>query len=579
MNKKCRQVSLLVALTALMCVFAVPSWGSKDRNYSPDPKTIEIPDLEKDPGYYFLMAEQSESAGDAEGVLTYYKKALALDPTSAYLNTRIATLLARNRKIADALVMARSAIILDPDYEEAYTLLGKIYTVTGDRNRAVAAYGRALELKPGDRDLYVLLGSLQASQRLLADAEKTFRTMIEQFPDEKEGYFYLGKVYVEDQKYDKATEIFKELLEKRGDTAPQAHVELGAVYALQKQYPDAEEQFREAVKLDPFNINARLSLGQVLASQKKFDESYKVFEELAKLAPSNLGIQIKMALILAEQKNYDKAKEMLDGILQTKPGWDQVRFHLGRVLREQGKVAEAEKELTQIKKGQPTFVNSRIMLAIMFLRSKDLGKAIRYINEAAEQDSKDSDIMHIKGSILEELNRFQEAAGVYEKALEIEPKSGRIRYSLGNVFEKSGRRTRGLQEMERILADNPDDASAMNFIGYTLVVSGQDIPKAEKLIRRAMELKPGDGYILDSMAWVLFKTGKVDEALTNLQQAAEKVKTDPIVAEHLGDVLLEKNRKEEALEAYRRSLGVNPDNVIVQDKFRKLEEALKTGKQ
>jgi len=561
-------------MTVILLAFTAAASGAKNTDFVPDPSKIQQPDLEKDPGFFFLMAENAESAGDHEAVMNYLRKALALDPTSAYLSARVGTILARNRKIADALIMARLATLFDPVQDAAYSLLGKIYTVTNDRARATEAYGRALELKPDDRDLYVFLGSLQASQDLLADAEKTFLRMIKQFPEEREGYFYLGKVYVEDKKYDKAIELFNQILDKRSDTAPQAHMELGSVYVLQKKYSEAEEHFREAIKLDPFNISARFNLGQVLANQKRFDESYQVFEELAKLAPSNLGIQIKMALILAEQKQYDKAKEVLDSILLTKPGWDQVRFHLGRVLKEQGKIEEAEKEFVQIRKGQPTFVNSRIMLSLIFLRNKDLGKAIRYIDETIDPDTKDTDLLQIKGSILEELYRFDEATKIYEKALEIDPKDSKIRYSLGNALEKSGRRSRGLTEMERILAEKPDDAGALNFIGYTLVTSGKDIDKGERLIRRALELKPDDGYIMDSMAWVLHKRGDADEALRYLEQAVQKVKMDPIIAEHLGDILLVNNRKEEAAESYRKSLSVNPDNIIVQDKLLKLEKEL-----
>ena len=537
----------------------------------PGPKALELPNLERDPGMFFLLAEQAEAAGDTEAVLQYIRQALALDPTSAYLNTRIATILARSRKIADALIMARKATLFDPNYEEAYTLLGRIYTVTGDRLKAIEAYNRSLELKPEDRDLYVFIGSLQASQKLFPEAEKTFMKMINKFPEEKEGYFYLGKVYIEDKQYDKAIETFRSLVDKRPDSEGQVHVEMGGIYMLQKKYPEAEEEFRQAVKLDPFSVTARLNLGQALAGQKKHTESLEVFEELAKLAPSNLGIQIKMALIMAEQKQFDKAKEILDQILQSKPGWDQVRFYLGRVLREQGKLEDAEKEFTQIRKGQPTFLNSRIMLSIMFLKARELGKAVRYINEAIESESKDADLYHIKGSILEELYRYEEAAEAYKAALALDEKNTRIRYSLGNVNEKSGRRTRGLEEMEKVIGEKPDDASALNFVGYTLSVSGQDMQRAETLVRKALSLKPDDGYVLDSMGWVLFQQGKIEEALPYVEKATEKVKNDPIIAEHYGDVLLAKGRKSEAAEAYRRSLQANPDNLVVQEKLKQLE--------
>lgn len=544
----------------------------------PSPKSVSYPDLDKDPGFFFMLAEQAEMAGDTEGVVRNLKKAIQLDPDSSYLYTRVGNLLARNRRIADSLIMTQIAALLDAQNDESLTLLGKIFTVTGDRHKAIEAYSRALELKPDERELYVFIGSLQASQKMFADAEKTFTKMISQFPDEKEGYFYLGRVYVEDKKFDKGIETFKSLLDKGVDGAAQIHLELGGIHLLLKNYSEAESQFREAIKQDPTNVSARLNLGQALASQKKYKESYEVFEELSKLAPSNLGIQIKMALILAEQKQFDSAKEILDKILSTKPGWDQVRFQLGRVLKEQGKLDESEKEFVQIRKGQPTFLHSRIILALMFLKVKDFGKALKYIDEAVDSEAKDADLFHIRGSILEELNRYNEALVMYDKALEQDPTNIRIRYSKGNVLEKSGRRVQAMVEMEKILAEKPDDPSALNFVGYTLAISGKDASRAERLVRKAMELKPDDGYVMDSLGWLLFKTGKTDEALAMLEKAYEKVKTDPIIAEHLGDLLVEKNRRSEALEAYRKSLEVNPENLVVQGKLKKLESEIGSEK-
>lgn len=128
--------------------------------------------------------------------------------------------------------------------------------------------------------------------------------------------------------------------------------------------------------------------------------------------------------------------------------------------------------------------------------------------------------------------------------------------------------------MEKILQLKPDDASALNFMGYTLAQEGKDIQKAEELVRKALEIKPDDGYILDSLAWVLHKKGLDDEALEYLQKASAKVKGDPIVAEHLGDLLLLKGRKAEAAAAYKKSLEMNPDNLVVQGKLKKVQAEL-----
>ncbi len=571
------KVCLVVVISLMLMTVGPWAYAGKENPRAMKTKSEDILDLDKDPGYYFLLAEQAEARGDMQAVFQYYGKALALDPTSAYLHLRLANLMARNRRTSDALIMARMAEIYGPKHDEVYALLGKIFTITGDRPRAIESYVRALNIKPDEKDLYVFVGHLQASEKLFSDAEKTFSRMVKRFPDDKEGYFYLGKVFVETQQYDKAIETFEELLKRRPGGASQIHLELGTVYSLKADYEQAEKQFREAAQLDSFNINARLSLGQILAAQKKFDASYEVFEELSKLAPSNLGIRIRMALILAAQKQYDKAKEILNKILETRPGWDQVhqvRFHLGRVLREQGKLDEAEKELSQIPKGSPTYLNSRVVMTLMFLKTRELGKSIRYIDEAIDADRKDMELHQIRGSILEELHRYTEALKSFKEALELSEKNIKIRYAIGNVYEKSGRRTLGMKEMEAIIAEKQDDAGALNFIGYTLLITGEESDRAEKLIRKASELKPDDGYIMDSMGWMLFRQGKTEEAVEYLQKAAERAKHDPIVADHLGDVLRALGKNKEAAEAYQKSLTMNPDNLLVAAKLKELESKL-----
>ena len=95
--------------------------------------------------------------------------------------------------------------------------------------------------------------------------------------------------------------------------------------------------------------------------------------------------------------------------------------------------------------------------------------------------------------------------------------------------------------------------------------------RAESLVRKALSLKPEDGYVLDSVGWVLFQQGKTEEALSFMEKAMEKIKTDPIIAEHYGDVLLASGKKAEAADAYRKSLQANPENLVVQDKLKKLE--------
>jgi tetratricopeptide (TPR) repeat protein len=196
------------------------------------------------------------------------------------------------------------------------------------------------------------------------------------------------------------------------------------------------------------------------------------------------------------------------------------------------------------------------------------------------------------GSILDELHRFTEALQLHKKALEVmkaqrkalqamefeqdsaelEEHFIKLRYSIGNTYEKSGRRGMALAQMEGILKVKPDDAGAKNFIGYTLLILGKDLDRAEKLIRGAAEAEPDDGYITDSLGWVHFKKGQYEEAVKLIKKAAELADSDPIIYDHLGDALKALNRTKEAAEAYRKSLEINPENLLVQDKLKRLEK-------
>jgi len=108
--------------------------------------------------------------------------------------------------------------------------------------------------------------------------------------------------------------------------------------------------------------------------------------------------------------------------------------------------------------------------------------------------------------------------------------------------------------MEEILEKNPYHADALNFLGYSLAETGVEIPRARKLIEKALALKPYAGYIMDSMGWVLFQEGKAKEAIFWLEEALKKEGPDPVILEHLGDAYAVLGKDEKAREYYQKGL-------------------------
>jgi tetratricopeptide (TPR) repeat protein len=131
-------------------------------------------------------------------------------------------------------------------------------------------------------------------------------------------------------------------------------------------------------------------------------------------------------------------------------------------------------------------------------------------------------------------------------------------YSLGVLYEKTDRFEESIQQMRSLLKIDPDHADALNFIGYSYADRGINLGEAEKMIQKALQLKPGNGYMLDSLGWTYFKQNRIDLALQYLKEAAALLPNDSTIAEHLGDAYLKAGRRQEALESFQRALKFNP---------------------
>jgi tetratricopeptide (TPR) repeat protein len=135
------------------------------------------------------------------------------------------------------------------------------------------------------------------------------------------------------------------------------------------------------------------------------------------------------------------------------------------------------------------------------------------------------------------------------------------------LFEKTGRFEDGIQQMQKILAINPDHADALNFVGYSYADRGIHLSKAEEMIKKALQLKPGSAYILDSLGWVYFRQNKLDQAIRYLMESTRLQPDDATINEHLGDAYVKAGQFKEAIEIYQKTLKLNPDSKTLPGKI------------
>jgi len=170
---------------------------------------------------------------------------------------------------------------------------------------------------------------------------------------------------------------------------------------------------------------------------------------------------------------------------------------------------------------------------------------------------------------------FDGAVAFLQELLEASPDDEDLVYNLGVVHGEAGHTEESLRSMRDVLARNPDHPGALNYVGYTLAEQGQDLDEAERMITRALEQRPDDGYITDSLGWVFYMRAKpllesgdgeqaqrgralLERAIRELERAAQLTGGDPVISEHLGDAYRMLRDGPRALQFYEEALRLDP---------------------
>ena len=175
------------------------------------------------------------------------------------------------------------------------------------------------------------------------------------------------------------------------------------------------------------------------------------------------------------------------------------------------------------------------------------------------------------GTIYRRSKDYEAAARYLVEAEKLDPADRRILIEVATLYEIQGQFDEALQRIVFLYEREPEDASLINFYGYLLAEKGEKLDLAEELLNTAIEMEPENGYFLDSLGWIKFKKGDYSEALSILKDALSKSGGDPVIWEHLAETYIKLDMPEEALDAYRKSLDLDPDNEAVRSRAKQLE--------
>lgn len=609
--------------------------------------------------YHYMLARRYRelaginNRGDfVERAIAEYKKAMEADPDSLFLRVELAELYWRMGRIADAVRDAEAVLKINPDQEDAHRLLANIYWRNlGDPQpdkvakeslaKAIEHFEALSRIDPTDNDNYLVLGRLYRLNNQKDKAEEAFRKVLNADPDSRSALASLAQLYFDHGDYEEAIEQLKKIPESDMDGGlmgmlayaysqardydnavamyEKALAQNGDNQELRRAYADAlanagksvaaRTELQKILKQEPDDGPTYLRLGQLDRQEGRFDQARQEFEKAKGLMPDSLEVSYQLALLEDARGNEDKAIALLQGMIkQSERPQDQYTpaeasnravflERLGLIYRSQEKYDQAIEVFRQVGSLGKEQASRAEALVIETLRlSRQPQKAMDAADAAVEKYPQDRPLRMLRDTLLGERGRVDEAiqdlhsmlnetpsdreihltvAQIYsqakrypeaeaaaEKALSLSTKPDDQEYPhfvLGSIYERQKKYDLAEEQFRQVLSTDPLNAAASNYLGYMLADRGVRLDESVKYIQKALELEPNNGAYLDSLGWAYYKMNRFDLAVPHLEKAARLISSDPTIQEHLGHLYLQLGRKRDAEEAWERALKEWPD--------------------
>jgi tetratricopeptide (TPR) repeat protein len=604
--------------------------------------------------YHYMLARRYRelaginNRGDyIDRAIAEYKKAMEADPESLFLRVELAELYWRMGRIAEAVRDAEDVLKINPDQVDAHRLLANLYWRNlGDAQpdkvakeslrKAIEHFEALARLLPTESENFLVLGRLYRLSNQRDKAEEVLKRVINTNPDSRSARASLAQLYFDQGDYEQAIALLQEIPENERDAGLLAT--LAYAYMQVRDLDRAVATYEKAVALDAENQEIRrayaealmeagkmaaartellkilqadpddgptcLRLAQLDRQEGRFEQARQELERARNLMPDSLEVPYQQVLLEDLVGNEEKALQILQGLIKQseRPGGqytvgeasNRAVFleRLGLIYRSQEKYSQALEAFQQVAALGKEHAPRSASLTVETLRlSRQLDKALEEADAAVQKFPQDRPLRLLRASllgergrleeameqlrallnntpadrevhltmaqILSQAKRFPEAEAAARQALALSSKPDDQEYPyfmLGSIYERQKKYDLAEEQFKKVLAANPLNAAAANYLGYMLADRGVRLEESVKYIQKALELEPNNGAYLDSLGWAYFKMKRLDLAESHLEKAAQRISSDPTIQEHLGHVYLQMGKKRQAQEAWERAL-------------------------
>ncbi|MCZ6895235.1 MAG: tetratricopeptide repeat protein, partial [Gammaproteobacteria bacterium] len=343
-----------------------------------------------------------------------------------------------------------------------------------------------------------------------------------------------------------------------------------AVLQKRDKLPEAVGWLEHVLSINPKQFGLRLIFARLLADTNRYEEARVQFTLLSEDSPDNTDIILALGLLNLQASRPEKATANFERLLELETRQDEAHFYLGQIAESRKQYEEAIEHYRAVEDGANYFT-AQLRLTLALSSSGAIDEALEFLsNVVVEDEEQGFHLVRARGEMLTEHDRLDEAMQTYDAALADGAYNMELVYTRAMLAEKMGQIDVLESNLRRIIAEEPENAQALNALGYTLADRTERYDEALELITQALELGPDDFYILDSMGWVLYRLGRLEEAVEFLEKARE-LRSDPEVAAHLGEVLWVMGDRDGARDVWDSALRDTPNDKKLLDVIDRLK--------
>ncbi len=493
------------------------------------------------------------------------------------------------RKDSDNAVLAlENALSIAPNYG-LFMELARVYRDQGKKSQALSALHRGIELFPQNPDLHFLLaefylednkqeeavqslmrykdlvsGDLRAYENLAAfylelNEHARVVDLLEEIPADQrspEINYYLGRASSELGDYRKASAYLQQAVRQRSGFL-QAWAEKAFIYEQKRNYLQAEKTYQQLLRLGEFNPDLILRIVELNLLLNNPDNALK----MARTGPEMDYFQLRVVQLFVHNGFFEHARSFLQDMMLNQDYSASIYFYLAVVAYEGfDDAGGALEHLQQVPVDSPKHLQALTLKLQIFFSMGEYEHALELARDGQQIHPSARSLYLYEAVILEITDEYAQAMTVLDQALEMWPKDTDFLFRKGVVWDKKGEKDKSMQVLEEVIAIDQEHHQALNYVGYTLADQDQDLERSLILIQRALELDPGNGYYIDSLAWVYYRQGKFALAWEEILRAVKAVNDDPVIWEHYGDIARALSRIDDALFGYKQALVHGSEN-------------------